>query len=88
MGQRYGSRPLPVKIPKEELDLITQVLRETSNVQSIPLIEKWYKLDENALPPEYVLQSLTTIGKNNLQEAEIQKPRDEHTEPSNVKKIF
>jgi len=46
LGDRYGWQPLPARIPAAELD-------------PRPMAGEWYKLDENAVPPEYVLQPRT-----------------------------
>ena len=44
LGDRYGWQPLPARILAAELD-------------PRPVAGEWYKLDENAVPPEYVLQA-------------------------------
>ena len=55
LGERYGWQPVPPKIPKEEMDMIRTLLIPNSNEKM--LIDRWYQLDENALPFEYVLQA-------------------------------
>jgi len=50
IGNRYGWQPVPAKIPGEEMGKIIQV---TDNSD---LLNKWYRLDENSTPSEYVLQ--------------------------------
>jgi len=52
LGEKYGWQPIPEIIPEAEITQILSLLR--GNDKS--LIEKWYRLDENAVPPEYVLQ--------------------------------
>jgi len=52
LGQKYGWQPIPEIIPEGEMMQILNLLQ--GNDKS--LIEKWYRLDENAIPPEYVLQ--------------------------------
>ncbi len=52
LGDKYGWQPIPEIIPQEEMDLIHGVLP----VLSMELLKEWYKLDHNAVPPEYVLQ--------------------------------
>lgn len=51
LGDRYGWQPVPAKIPKNEMEGIHSVCGDCSN-----LLLKWYKLDTNANPAEYVLQ--------------------------------
>jgi len=50
LGNRYGWQPVPVKIPGNEMEKINQVTDKKD------LFNKWYRLDENAIPAEYVLQ--------------------------------
>lgn len=52
LGDRYGWQPLPEKIPANEMEEIFNKL--SSDKKNI--VEKWYWLDENAVPAEYVLQ--------------------------------
>lgn len=52
LGEKYGWQPIPEKIPGEEMEAILKVLSEGDR----RLIKTWYWLDENAVPPEYVLQ--------------------------------
>jgi WD40 repeat protein len=51
-GDRYGWRPLPVTIPLVEWNAIMPHV-SSENQQ---LVTRWYKRDDNAVPPEYVLQ--------------------------------
>ncbi|HNS50565.1 MAG TPA: DUF4062 domain-containing protein [Anaerolineae bacterium] len=51
LGNRYGWRPLPAEIPADEF----QALVEATTVQDRPLLEEWYRLDENALPAHFCL---------------------------------
>ena len=53
LGDRYGWQPLPAKIPAAEFDAILP------HIDARALAEQWYKLDENAVPPEYYLQPRT-----------------------------
>lgn len=57
LAQRYGHKPLRTHIPVEELKLLTDVM-EVQTVKQ--LVQKWYTLDTNAVPFEYVLQSPIT----------------------------
>ncbi len=52
LGEKYGWQPIPEIIPEEEMTAILKVLSENDK----KLIDKWYWLDENAVPAEYVLQ--------------------------------
>lgn len=52
LGDKYGWQPIPEKIPGIEGDKIFPLL----NNDDASLFNKWYKKDENAIPPEYVLQ--------------------------------
>ena len=52
LGEKYGWQPIPEKIPGEEMEAILKVLSEGDRM----LIKTWYWLDENAIPPEFVLQ--------------------------------
>ena len=52
LGNRYGWKPLPFEISAEEFEkILTLVSLEEKN-----LLEKWYRRDDNAVPPLYVLQ--------------------------------
>jgi hypothetical protein len=53
LGDRYGWLPLPARIPAAEFDtLMPHMLAGDARA----LAEQWFKLDENAVPPEYCLQ--------------------------------
>lgn len=52
LGDKYGWQPIPEIIPEVEMIAIQGVLAGKEK----ELIENWYKRDENAIPPEYVLQ--------------------------------
>jgi hypothetical protein len=53
LGEKYGWQPIPEIIPEEEMAEMHKVLSEDDKT----LISKWYRLDANAVPSEYVLQS-------------------------------
>jgi hypothetical protein len=60
LGEKYGWQPIPEIIPESEMAAITGLLNNSDK----EFIDKWYKLDENAVPVienrnihEYVLQS-------------------------------
>lgn len=51
LGDKYGWQPIPSTIPQVEMDDIQTVL----GAEDLSLVQKWYRLDLNAVPPEYVL---------------------------------
>ena len=51
LGDRYGWRPVPYRIPAEEFHEIYTVVDETNR----PLLDAWFKRDDNAVPPVYDL---------------------------------
>ncbi|XP_076445390.1 NACHT domain- and WD repeat-containing protein 1-like [Babylonia areolata] len=60
MGHRYGMhRPLVVEIPVAEFEILMAEAKSL-NLPDIPVVEKWYKRDDNAVPPMYVLQPIRT----------------------------
>src|SRR4051812_17187017 len=48
LGDRYGWQPIPARIPATEFNQV-----------SGPLALAWYELDENAVPPEFLLKQRT-----------------------------
>src|SRR5579872_4504197 len=52
-GKRYGWRPLPCRIEAEEFEAVRGRM---SGAADRALLEGWYRRDDNAVPPEYVLQ--------------------------------
>ncbi|KAJ8046652.1 NACHT domain- and WD repeat-containing protein 1 [Holothuria leucospilota] len=56
LGQRYGYRPIPAKILSSEFQVLLEYIVEES---SLKLVNDWYLLDENSIPSEHVLQSVT-----------------------------
>jgi WD40 repeat protein len=53
LGDRYGWQPLPSRISAEEFE---RVLHHLPSGDTAALATQWYRLDENAVPPEYCLQ--------------------------------
>ncbi len=52
LGERYGWCPPPSEIPADEFEAIRDcVLDEQRN-----MLAKWYRRDDNAVPPAYILQ--------------------------------
>ena len=52
LGDRYGWCPPPAEIPQDEWDTLKPVIP----AEDIPLVETWYRQDDNADPVAYVLQ--------------------------------
>ena len=57
IGQRYGERCLPARLPANHMEVILHALRQRRNrdTRDAALLEQWYRLDENACQPEYCL---------------------------------
>eukprot|EP00054_Salpingoeca_dolichothecata_P027043 m.196029 g.196029 ORF g.196029 m.196029 type:complete len:1617 (-) comp25842_c0_seq4:105-4955(-) len=53
LGQRYGQRSLPSRIPSDEFQKLHGSLKSEEDKT---LAKTWYKLDQNAIPAEYVLE--------------------------------
>jgi Leucine-rich repeat (LRR) protein/WD40 repeat protein len=75
LGNRYGWRPLPEEISVDEYKALereaAQVATTTDRLPAAVLRE-WYRKDENAVPPVYLLQSRRQQipdGKDYIQEA-------------------
>ena len=49
----YGHKPLHTQIDEEDFKLLCAAVEDLPAKQ---LVQKWYKLDTNSVPPEYVLQ--------------------------------
>ncbi len=61
VGNRYGYMYVPLEIEEAEFESILQVARE-ENIANIELMQKWFQLDENSLPPKYAfVVSQTTV---------------------------
>ena len=52
LGDRYGWRPAPTLIPAAEMETLRAYLTPDDAL----LVSDWYRRDDNAVPPEYVLQ--------------------------------
>lgn len=50
LGDRNGWCPTPSQIPADEFEMIIKHIQGTAD---IALLEEWYSLDENAVPPEW-----------------------------------
>jgi WD40 repeat protein len=53
LGDRYGWRPLPARIQKNEFETVVAHIGETGEGD---FVESWYDVDLNANPPEYFLK--------------------------------
>lgn len=61
LGDRYGWQPLPLAINAAEFDGIVEHLRmENVANDRLNLLLRWYRRDDNALPPVYFLRSRTS----------------------------
>ena len=56
LGQRYGWRPLPARIEVSEFE---DVRDRIADPEDHGLVESWYRRDDNAVPPEYLLKPRT-----------------------------
>ena len=58
LGDRYGWKPLPARIDAGEFEKMVDLTPGPSPTGegSKSLLSKWYCRDDNAIPPEYVLQ--------------------------------
>jgi WD40 repeat protein len=83
LGDRFGWRPLPAAIPAEEFEQLLTFLSEDLREQLCwkaeqPSDEKgWYRRDDNAVPPEYILQPRLKGGRYKSYEAwyrEVEQP--------------
>lgn len=62
IGDKYGYRPVPVKIDKDVFEmLLGSVKSHQGGKNAAELLQKWYKLDENSVPEVYVLQPVSTF---------------------------
>lgn len=52
LGDRYGTRALAETIPQADFEKLISFLTPADAA----LAKRWYRLDENALPPRYILQ--------------------------------
>ncbi|PIK50405.1 putative NACHT and WD repeat domain-containing protein 2 [Apostichopus japonicus] len=69
LGQKYGFRPIPPVIKQGEFEKIAAYIQrmaenDPKDDEALQLINKWYKLDQNANEPEYVLQPIGELLPN------------------------
>ena len=61
LSQKYGYRPFPQRIPAPEFDTLSAAVDDEEDKT---LLHVWFKLDDNAIPPAYVLQPISTQFKD------------------------
>jgi len=54
LGNRYGWRPLPEEVSEHEFRRLEQAASSRTAGQ---ILHAWYRRDENAVPPVYLLQT-------------------------------
>ena len=60
LGNRYGWRPLPEEISVAEFQALEHAAAQVATTTDKPaaaVLQTWYRRDENAVPPVYLLQS-------------------------------
>ncbi|XP_033752140.1 NACHT domain- and WD repeat-containing protein 1-like isoform X2 [Pecten maximus] len=56
-GNTYGDAPLPLALTPKEFQYLRKYAVDEG--KDVSVLDKWYILDENAVPPQYYLQSFT-----------------------------
>ncbi|XP_046576157.1 NACHT and WD repeat domain-containing protein 2-like [Haliotis rubra] len=56
LGERYGFRPLPTEVLCPEFEMLRSAASRRG--LDVSLLDTWYKRDDNAIPPEFVLQPI------------------------------
>ncbi|MGQ0701884.1 MAG: DUF4062 domain-containing protein [Gemmatimonadales bacterium] len=78
LGDRYGWRPLPYEIPAPEFELLARAVTDPEERRLLGLArpdEGWYRRDENADPPVYVLRSREGVLEDQAAwEARVERP--------------
>lgn len=72
LGDKYGWQPIPEIIPEQEMNPILEILTGDDK----ELVKSWYRLDENSIPPDYVLQPKERLKKYEGETDEILKLRE------------
>uniref|UniRef100_A0A8C8GKV8 AAA+ ATPase domain-containing protein n=1 Tax=Oncorhynchus tshawytscha TaxID=74940 RepID=A0A8C8GKV8_ONCTS len=57
LGNRYGHRPIPRVLPGKQFEVLLSKLPQ----DQVGLLHQWFRKDNNAVPPVYVLQPITTL---------------------------
>jgi hypothetical protein len=89
LGERYGWRPLPARIPANEFESLLDIVPEAGRAllagEDTPvawcenIIEQrigWYRKDRNAVPEEYVLQPRTIFFPENVSAEDMQRMKE------------
>ncbi|XP_068176521.1 NACHT domain- and WD repeat-containing protein 1 [Antennarius striatus] len=58
LGNRYGHRALPRLVPGKQFEALLS--RLSKNPEGVKQLNRWFLKDNNAVPPAYVLQPITT----------------------------
>ncbi|XP_020620916.1 NACHT domain- and WD repeat-containing protein 1-like [Orbicella faveolata] len=56
LGDKYGWRPLPPSVNADEFESLLQLIDQSDR----ELITTWYLLDDNSVPPCYLLQPISS----------------------------
>eukprot|EP00741_Cyanophora_paradoxa_P006783 tig00001041_g6560.t1 len=59
-AERYGWRALPKAVDAEEMEALLALVERKDELE---LLARWYRRDENAVPVEYVLQPISSVGE-------------------------
>ena len=59
LGDKYGYRPFPPNIKAEEFRLLRKALVDAR--KDVSILDCWFKIDENTIPPMYRLVPINTI---------------------------
>ena len=65
LGDRYGWQQLPDAIPADEFKAVQAQVASTDGATGVTLLDRWYRCDDNAVPPEYILQPRTGEAASN-----------------------
>ncbi|XP_048251823.1 uncharacterized protein LOC125379952 [Haliotis rufescens] len=85
LSHKYGYRPLPSQISSEEFLRVMSAVKKTEDKD---LLYRWYLEDENADPPTYVLQPISSLLPDFLSEdGEHQLAKDTWYEMSDQMKM-
>jgi hypothetical protein len=57
LGNRYGWRPLPEEISVAEFQALERAAAQVASSTAAAVLREWYRRDDNAVPPAYLLQS-------------------------------
>lgn len=59
LGQKHGYCPIPKKIPQKEFIAFEKAAAQMEREDELNCLKEWYRLDENAIEPEYVAYSVS-----------------------------